>query len=70
MYSFILAAADGDLHQAKALMEQGVSPSAADYDKRTALMLAANQGHDVSGKFVCVCMCVCVHACVCACVCV
>ena len=33
-------------------------------------MLAANQGHDVSGKFVCVCMCVCVHACVCACVCV
>ena len=56
MYSFILAAADGDLHQAKALMEQGVSPSAADYDKRTALMMAANQGHDVSGKLVCLCV--------------
>jgi len=48
VYEFIAAAADVDLAKLRHMIEQGVSPSSGDYDKRTALMIAAHEGNDVS----------------------
>jgi len=49
VFKFISAAADVDMAQLRQLMAQGVSPNVSDYDKRTAMMVAAHEGHDVSG---------------------
>jgi glutamate dehydrogenase len=43
--SLITAASAGDVLTIKALLDQGVSPNAADYDRRTALHLASSEGH-------------------------
>lgn len=41
------AAADGKLSTVKQLLQRGCSPDVCDYDKRTALMLATANGHEV-----------------------
>lgn len=46
---FLSAAASGQVDRVKLLLQQGYNPNTADYDKRTALMLAAANGHKVSG---------------------
>jgi hypothetical protein len=45
-YDFLLATARGDLEAMRSLMAQGVAASTADYDRRTALMVAAHEGQD------------------------
>jgi ankyrin repeat protein len=42
---FLEAAAHGNAGQLRAMMQQGLAPDSADYDGRTALMLAAGHGH-------------------------
>eukprot|EP01065_Artemidia_motanka_P013639 TRINITY_DN1762_c0_g1_i4.p1 TRINITY_DN1762_c0_g1~~TRINITY_DN1762_c0_g1_i4.p1 ORF type:complete len:748 (+),score=187.01 TRINITY_DN1762_c0_g1_i4:84-2327(+) len=39
------AAAEGDVDQLQALLESGISPDRGDYDRRTALHLASEEGH-------------------------
>ncbi|KAI8469642.1 MAG: hypothetical protein J3K34DRAFT_276757 [Monoraphidium minutum] len=41
---FLEAAAHGNVAQLRAMMQQGLDPNSADYDGRTALMLAAGRG--------------------------
>ena len=58
MYAFISAAADVDLGKLRLLIAQGVSPSSIDYDKRTALMVAAHEGNEVRRGIECaLCFC-------------
>lgn len=45
---FLAAAAKGEADRVKLLLQQGYNPNTCDYDKRTALMLAAAHGHKVS----------------------
>jgi len=40
------AAGSGDLSQVKRLIDNGVDPNKGDYDRRTALHLAAAEGND------------------------
>ena len=42
----LIAAGEGNLAQVKRLIENGVGPNMGDYDGRTALHLAAAEGHD------------------------
>lgn len=49
---FLSAAASGQVDRVKLLLQQGYNPNTSDYDKRTALMLAAANGHKV-GCWVC-----------------
>jgi ankyrin repeat protein len=44
---FLSAAAKGQVDRVKLLLQQGYNANTADYDKRTALMLAAGNGHNV-----------------------
>lgn len=44
-YEFLEAAARGDARQLLVMLQQGMDPDVADYDARTALMLAAAKGH-------------------------
>lgn len=37
----------GDAETLRSMLNQGMSPNAADYDGRTGLMLAAASGHEV-----------------------
>ena len=51
---FITAASEGDLEEVKALMELGfVDLNKCDYDRRTALHLAAREGHGAIVKLLC-----------------
>jgi len=43
--SFWWAAARGDLYRIRQLIARGMSPDCVDYDKRSALHLAAGNGH-------------------------
>jgi ankyrin repeat protein len=43
----LLAAAAGDVATVQQLLDRGCPPDACDYDKRTGLMLAAANGHEV-----------------------
>ena len=45
------AAGEGDLTQVKRLIEFGVAPNIGDYDKRTALHVAAAEGHEKIVEF-------------------
>lgn len=45
--TFLRAASFGRREQLMTLLSQGVSPNTADYDKRTALMMACAAGHTV-----------------------
>jgi adenylate kinase len=52
--SFITAAAEGDLDEVKALLQFGnVNLNSGDYDRRTALHLAAGEGHSSMVEFLC-----------------
>ncbi len=42
----LIAAGEGNLTQVRRLIENGVDPNLGDYDRRTALHLAAAEGHD------------------------
>jgi opacity protein-like surface antigen len=44
---FLSAAAKGQVDRVKLLLQQGYNANTSDYDKRTALMLAAGNGHKV-----------------------
>jgi ankyrin repeat protein len=44
---FLSAAAKGQVDRVKLLLQQGYNANTADYDNRTALMLAAGNGHKV-----------------------
>lgn len=44
---FLAASAKGEADRIKLLLQQGYNPNTCDYDKRTALMLAAANGHKV-----------------------
>ena len=65
-------AAKGDLASIRKLVSARASVDACDYDRRSALHLAAAEGHvDVVEYLieqVCVCVCVCVSVCLCVCV--
>eukprot|EP00854_Cymbomonas_tetramitiformis_P001692 gene1692-2347_t len=47
------AAAEGDLQQLQRLMENGIDPNLVDYDGRSALHLAASNGHSDCVDFLC-----------------
>lgn len=44
----LIAASRGDLNKALKLLRRGCSPDVCDYDKRTALMVAASHNQKVS----------------------
>jgi ankyrin repeat protein len=44
---FLAASAKGEGDRVKLLLQQGYNPNTCDYDKKTALMLAAAHGHTV-----------------------
>jgi ankyrin repeat protein len=44
---FLSAASKGQVDRVKLLLQQGYNANTADYDNRTALMLAAGNGHKV-----------------------
>lgn len=46
--AFLDAAAAGEVEVVQDMLRQGMSPNTADYDGRTALMVAAYRGHKVS----------------------
>ncbi len=46
LYELLLASAMGDANTVKSLLQQGVQAKWADYDGRTALMVAAHEGQD------------------------
>lgn len=46
--SFLDAAANGDVDVVQDMLRQGMNPNTADYDGRTALMIAAYKGKKVS----------------------
>jgi hypothetical protein len=46
---FLAASAKGEGDRVKLLLQQGYNPNTCDYDKKTALMLAAAHGHKVRG---------------------
>ena len=50
--ALLRAAAAGDIASVSRMLERGVLPDSADYDRRTALMLAAANGHEVILIFV------------------
>lgn len=43
--SFWFSAAKGDVFRIRQLIARGINPNCVDYDKRSALHLAATQGH-------------------------
>ncbi|KAG2444345.1 hypothetical protein HXX76_001101 [Chlamydomonas incerta] len=45
-YRFLQQASGGDVETLRSMLNQGMSPNAADYDGRTGLMLAAAAGHE------------------------
>lgn len=45
--SFLDAAANGDVDVVQDMLRQGMNPNTADYDGRTALMIAAYKGRKV-----------------------
>jgi hypothetical protein len=47
---FLSAAARGETDRIKLMLQQGFQPDTADYDNRTALMLAAANGRKVGGR--------------------
>jgi hypothetical protein len=47
--AFLDAAASGDVDVVQDMLRQGMAPNTADYDGRTALMIAAFKGHKVGG---------------------
>ena len=50
--SFLDAAANGDTDVVQDMLRQGMNPNSADYDGRTALMIAAYKGRKV-GRGLC-----------------
>lgn len=50
VYAFLEAAFKGEDDQLRALMQQGVSPSCADVDRRTPLIMASQEGHEATVK--------------------
>lgn len=46
-FEFLNTAAGGDDESVATMLSQGISPNTADYDGRTALMLASAKGHEV-----------------------
>ncbi len=46
---FLSAASRGEVDRVKLMLQQGFPPDSADYDGRTALMLAATHNHKVRG---------------------
>ncbi len=46
-YNFLQQASLGDIETLRNMLNQGISPSSADYDGRTALMLSSAAGHEV-----------------------
>ena len=53
--SFWWAASAGDLYRIRQLIARGINPSCADYDKRSALHLAAGNGHLSVVQYLCFC---------------
>ena len=52
--SFLDAAANGDVDVVQDMLRQGMNPNTADYDGRTALMIAAYRGRKVwCGSYAC-----------------
>jgi len=49
--SFLDAAATGDVDVVQDMLRQGMNPNTADYDGRTALMIAAYKGRKVGRGF-------------------
>eukprot|EP01083_Nonionella_stella_P081494 224534_1 len=52
LIALLFAASEGDLHEIKRLCAQGVDMFIEDYDARTALHLAASEGHFAIVKFI------------------
>lgn len=46
-FDFLGSASDGDTEMLRTMLNQGMNPNSADYDGRTALMLASSGGHEV-----------------------
>ena len=49
--SLCTAAGSGDITQVKRLIESGIPPNSGDYDLRTALHVAASEGHEKIVEF-------------------